>query len=167
MEGWCHFPSERERFLRLLGRKPGTLLLSGDVHYAEILNPVQDLYEVTSSGITHACTKHIYGPLCKPLLDTFHSHRSDKEAYFTGRNYGSLTINWESKTLDATIHDGLSGEAVLQTGSLEFAKLGRLTEEDLQRVPVCMDGHLIPVALGFCILVLSWRLSSRSRSEQP
>jgi alkaline phosphatase D len=83
MEGWGHFPAERDRLMRLLSQKTNRLVfcLSGDVHHAEILDPMPSLehrfLEITSSGLTHDCSKHIYGKACKPLLDTFARHRFD------------------------------------------------------------------------------------------
>ena len=162
MEGWCHFPSERDRLLRLIQQTPGALFLSGDVHYAEILD-ASFVTEVTSSGMTHVCTKHIYGAICKPLLDTFRAHRSDPEGYYIGRNFGSLSINWEEGNVQVKIHDAMSGEAVLDTGTLPLVgKIPNLLgEEDILRVPTCMDGHLLPIAVaaisGMLLLFMFWR----------
>lgn len=81
MESWGHFPAERDRLIRLLARKSDgqVFILSGDVHHGEILDPMPQrehrFLEVTSSGLTHDCSKHIYGKLCKPLLNTFSKHR--------------------------------------------------------------------------------------------
>ena len=167
MEGWCHFPSERTRLLRLLRHVPGAVLLSGDVHYAEILNAAAStlVTEVTSSGLTHVCTKHIYGPLCQPLLQTFSAHRLNRtDGYYIGRNFGSLMIDWAGQTVEVKIHDALSGDTVLTTGPM--AIVGRtpspvMSDEDLEQIPTCMDGHLIPVAVavmaGVIVLFLVWR----------
>lgn len=164
MEGWCHFPSERKRLLRLFRQTPGALLLSGDVHYAEILNAPGGLVEVTSSGLTHVCTKHIYGPICKPLLQTFHAHRKDKEAFYIGRNFGSLSIDWSARKMKVTIHNATSGAVVLQTDSISIDQTPYFSEEELEQIPTCMDGHLIPLAVafmaGFLILIALWRIRS-------
>lgn len=60
-EKWENFPSERQKFLRLLEKydPQGTILISGDRHIAEIsqysVQMSQDrLTEVTSSGLTHS-----------------------------------------------------------------------------------------------------------------
>lgn len=162
MEGWCHFPSERDRLLRLLRGVRGVVLLSGDVHYAEILDGPGGLSESTSSGLTHVCTKHIYGPLCKPLLYAFNAHRSDKEAFHIGLNFGSILIDWPEKTVQVKIHDALTGDDVLQTGLLPVVdQMLFFSEDDLQQVPTCMNGHLVPIAVaimaGFATLLLVWR----------
>lgn len=36
VESWGHFPEERNRLLRVLNNVPGLIILSGDVHHAEI-----------------------------------------------------------------------------------------------------------------------------------
>lgn len=82
MEGWGHFPVERTRLVRLLASLANhtkVLILSGDVHHGEIMDPARhkedSFLEITSSGLTHDCSKHIYGKLCKPILDTYTQHR--------------------------------------------------------------------------------------------
>ena len=83
MESWGHFPAERDRLIQLLSQKTKSLvfLLSGDVHHAEILDPMplmeHRFLEITSSGLTHDCSKGLYGKVCQPLLDTFTRHRFD------------------------------------------------------------------------------------------
>lgn len=168
MEGWCHFPSERDRLLRLLRQTPGALLLSGDVHYAEILNaPAAGLVEVTSSGLTHVCTKHIYGAICKPLLQIFHGHRTDKDAYYIGVNFGRLSIDWKARQVQVTIHDATSGEAILQTDLISMDQTPSFSEQDLERIPGCVNGHLVPLAVAVVAgLLVFFLLSSRRRPDR-
>lgn len=81
VESWGHFPASKARLLRLLEETApaGALLLSGDVHFAELLGPSSDarsLLEVTSSGLTHACGKSGIARLfCTPMLRLFSRHR--------------------------------------------------------------------------------------------
>ena len=165
MEGWCHYPSERTRLLRMLQNVPGVILLSGDVHYAEILDATPSITEVTSSGMTHVCTKHIYGPLCKPLLNTFKGHRSQQsvDGYYIQRNFGSLEIDWESNTVEVKIHDALTGETVLSTTPLRIVsqKPQQMSDTHLEQIPTCMDGHLIQIVFasvaGLVLLIFIWR----------
>jgi alkaline phosphatase D len=112
MESWCHYPSERRRLLQLVAQLSNlgkaVVILSGDVHHAEILDPaasvpsrrerlrnltqtgpdaLSSFLEVTSSGMTHSCDEPFYGFLCVPLLESFHSHRyqgPDEELNETG-----------------------------------------------------------------------------------
>lgn len=59
-ETWSNFPRERERILSLLSPNQTTLVLSGDVHYGEVAKYGDNLYELTSSGLTEAwpCAHH-------------------------------------------------------------------------------------------------------------
>lgn len=126
VESWGHFPASRARLINLLNRhRPaGLLLISGDVHFAEISGSVMNeqqykmerdhedrqgeeakaapiptaasLLEVTSSGMTHTCATAAYGAVCTPIIRRFSDHRTHPEAYFTGLNWGSLEIEWPS-----------------------------------------------------------------------
>jgi hypothetical protein len=83
----------------------GLLLLSGDVHYAEISKntifgvrnnnnnkvAVGSLVEVTTSGMTHSChTAFLVGPLCSIILQLFNTHRYNSTSYYTGKNFALL-----------------------------------------------------------------------------
>lgn len=187
MESWGHFPSERARLLRLLSRTPGAVILSGDVHYAEILSPsvhletmeaatitspLNSFFEVTSSGLTHTCKKAFYGGVCEPLLEIFHKHRSKagKKDYYTRANYGTLEIDWEKRTMEVAIHDAQTGDVVLTTGPRSFEQQRKWTEQELEGVAACMDGHLIPVATavatGGVVALLLLRFSGRARQAR-
>ncbi len=126
VESWGHFPASRARLISLLNkyRPAGLLLISGDVHFAEMsgriatdqqLQQRQDeegggpeeadgaaapstssFLEVTSSGMTHTCTTAAYGAVCTPIIRRFGEHRTYPDAFFTGLNWGSLEIEWPS-----------------------------------------------------------------------
>ena len=66
VESWGHFPKAQERFVNLIRAysPSGFLVLSGDVHYAEMVSGPCDILEVTSSGITHTCTTPWFGFFC-------------------------------------------------------------------------------------------------------
>ena len=64
-EKWANFPTARQRLLDLLGKtKPnGALLISGDRHMAEVSKVNvpglgYDLFDITSSGLTHVSAPH-------------------------------------------------------------------------------------------------------------
>ena len=92
-EKWDNFPAARHKFLKLLSKtNPASpILISGDRHIAEIsLMEVPDLdfplYEVTSSGLTHARTEK----------------KSEPNQYRVGDlmarlNYGVLRIDWSGE----------------------------------------------------------------------
>jgi alkaline phosphatase D len=119
VESWGHFPKERERLLKLINPVSGLVLLSGDVHHAEISTTTKhdsmnsktssttegSIIEVTSSGLTHSCDGGWYGPLCQPILDNFPNHRfqggnvasNTDPSYFTKKNFGSISIDWSTR----------------------------------------------------------------------
>ena len=204
VESWGHFPKERMRLLSLLSHLEGSvILLSGDVHHGEILkaygtNRGQEaadtfsteggLLEVTSSGLTHSCSEPFYGPLCAPILETFSDHRYTRgpgdKGYFTGRNFGTIEIDWGGKiTSDSTENDAVPssmkvnvhdhwGNIVLSTGSHSLSQYSsRMSEMAIQNIPNCIDGHLIPFlskSLGviiWIVLIQIYRMYCREDSK--
>lgn len=177
VESWGHFPKERERFLRLLNDVNGLVLLSGDVHHAEISVSSHEqrdggvfvndgsLVEVTSSGLTHSCDgPKLYGPLCRPILNKFPGHRfkggnvadTNAQSYFESRNFGSIGIDWSSRSFEVKIHNE-SGDAVLATGLLGMDASLRMSDGELDEIRGSIDGHFLPLIKGvvpYCIVVL-------------
>jgi len=162
VESWGHFPAARSRLLNLLASVKGVVLLSGDVHHAEIATSMQNnkakypndgaIMEVTSSGMTHSCEGPFYGRLCRPILDTFPRHRfiggklndDDGPSYFTKLNFGSIDIDWSSRTFAVNIHDD-DGDIVLSTGSLGVD----ISAGYMNSIPGCIDGHFLPFLQKF------------------
>ena len=162
-------------------RQSVVTVLSGDVHHGEILNPfaahqehsihknignnansktttstatsIQEPHflEVTSSGLTHDCSKHIYGHVCVPLLRTFHRHRYQSISnYYIGKNYGTISIDWTNQNVSINVHDAMTGTIQLSTGSRSFVTNSIVddtnvdTELLLNSIIPCMDNHLVP-----------------------
>lgn len=158
VESCGHFPAERDRLLKLLNTVPGLIILSGDVHHAEISTTSKDtpqmrnqgsIIEVTSSGLTHSCSgPRIYGPFCEPILDLFPKHRfkggnvEDVSApsYYTGLNFGSIDFDWKARLFEVKVHNE-HGDIVLSTGNLGMDMIGNMTVSDLDSVSKCIDGH--------------------------
>ena len=192
VESWGHYPNERLKLLRLLNgvqKRAAVVILSGDVHHAEILDSSAGLkmnsdweegdgriIEVTSSGLTHSCIEPFYGRLCGPILESFPNHRDvSKNNYYTGRNWGSIQIEWgenaqndmnnknESK-MQINVHD-VNGKQVLTTGLYPLSTFAsHMTEEQLRNVVGISDGHLIPyVKKILIILFLIFMIYRRSR----
>lgn len=97
-EKWANFPAARQRLLNLLGKtKPrGAMLLSGDRHIAEVSKVTvpglgYDLYDITSSGLTHVAKPH----------EEPNKHRVGQMVAKV--NYGLVTIDWAAKPLMATV----------------------------------------------------------------
>lgn len=114
-EKWANFPTARQRFFDLLTRtKPkGTILISGDRHIAEISKLSlpglgYDLYDITSSGLTHASEPH-----------------QEPNRYRVGDmvaklNYAVIQIDWRAKPLTATIHINGDNNATYLTQPIRF-----------------------------------------------
>jgi alkaline phosphatase D len=178
MESWGHYPQERHRLLKLLNGASGSVLLSGDVHHAEILDPnivsnKQSLLEVTSSGMTHTCATPLYGYyLCRPLLETFDAHRHEsQDNFFIGKNYGTVEIDWEKQSFEVLVHDD-GGTVVLRTGSMPFQR-DLLTEQEMEGIPGVNDGHLIPkfqklllVVNALIVLLIAWLFQKRRQRSK-
>jgi alkaline phosphatase D len=86
LEGWRAFPEERQRLYQLLAStdKP-CILLSGDRHMGEIYRIIlpngKPVYEVMSSGLTHAVGVKLPSP--------------ERQGEMVGRkNFGFLNIDW-------------------------------------------------------------------------
>jgi alkaline phosphatase D len=175
LESWGHFPAQLARLLHLVNKAPGAVLfLSGDVHYAEILDPLQTIHhkspksilswlssstnqpsesnsnnnktllEVTSSGLTHTCHDAVYGFMCTPLLQLFKAHRHHPLAYSSDKNFGSLQIDWLKSTYTVNIHDTL-GQVLLSTGARPMVKPPAFTPDQIDKIAhACWNGHLQP-----------------------
>lgn len=104
-EKWGNHPAERQRLLKLLGEAGGCVILSGDRHHCEIDRSTEGpypLYDVTSSGLNQSA----------------HGNELEPNKYRVGpiyveSNYGTLNINWTSRTLTMAVHD-INGNVVSQ-----------------------------------------------------
>jgi len=100
-EKWANFPKSRARLFELIrrSRAPGVILISGDRHLAEISHLESELvpyplYEITSSGLTHA----------------FHSFKGEPNRHRIGEpfpelNFGVIRFDWEKNRLMLEIRD--------------------------------------------------------------
>ena len=204
VESWGHFEHEQQRLLNVLQtsreKSPvSTVLLSGDVHHAEIISPRnkhakassssssssssgESLFEVTSSGLTHSCTKPFYGGLCGPLLRTFSTHRSPMDAYYIGRNYGTLEIDWDQGLYRVLVWSLENVAVNRDEANADETQTYQNTEQQQQQqqqqpvlqtewtpiwgpdsqeqhiewttLPKVVDGHLIPHVRKLCIVIL-------------
>jgi alkaline phosphatase D len=107
-EKWGNFPAARARLLDVIARArtPGVVLLSGDRHFAELScmtgGPLgYPLYELTSSGLTHA-----YENADEP-------NRYRVGTLYPHRNFGALRVDWSAATLTIEAH-GVGGAAVIR-----------------------------------------------------
>ncbi|MGA0556416.1 alkaline phosphatase D family protein [Larkinella sp. VNQ87] len=114
-EKWGNFPTARQRLLALLGKtKPkGAILISGDRHMAEVSKTSvpglgYDLYDITSSGLTH---------VSKPREET---NNLRVGPVIFELNYGHFTINWNEKPLTVTARINGDNQATYLTQEIRF-----------------------------------------------
>lgn len=115
-EKWGNFPLARHKLLELVraSRARGVALLSGDRHFAE-LSCLREgtrfpLYELTSSGLTHA-----YDGVRE-------ENRLRVGALYSHRNFGIVRIDWDQKKLTFEAR-ARQGEIVLKH-SVRLSQLG-------------------------------------------
>lgn len=114
-EKWANFPTARQRLLDLLAKtKPkGAILISGDRHIAEVSKVSvpglsYDLFDVTSSGLTHVSAPHT-----EP-----NRHRVGEMV--AKLNYGLITIDWSGKSPVATVRINGDEGATYLTQTVKF-----------------------------------------------
>ncbi|KAJ0402774.1 hypothetical protein P43SY_009718 [Pythium insidiosum] len=109
-ESWSRFPHQRERLLELILRSQakGVILLSGDVHFAEINQVIcgdgkATLTEMTSSGMTHSWMQFHFPEIkfFPALIFTFANmllpweFRPRHDAFYGFLNWGMIEIDWD------------------------------------------------------------------------
>lgn len=116
-EKWANFPSSRKRLLDLLARTQpkGVILISGDRHIAEVSKVSvpglgYDVYDVTSSGLTHVSKPH----------EEPNQHRVGEMV--AKLNYGLVTYHWDHKPLTATVNIKGDSSATYLTQEISFSK---------------------------------------------
>jgi len=91
MDEWGNYPRERQRLFHLIAETnaTGVVLLSGNVHFAE-LSKTDDgpypLYDFTSSGLTHVNEEYPKAP-----------NRYRAAGPFVDLNFGLVEIDWDAK----------------------------------------------------------------------
>ncbi len=87
-ETWRNMPRERRRLLKLIRktRAEGVIILSGDIHYADLSKLETELtypiYDLTSSGLTH-------------YDKSSYENRFRVGLPYNGENFGQIRIDWD------------------------------------------------------------------------
>ncbi len=181
-ESWGHFDKERSRLLNRLRGLPGLVVISGDVHFAELstthpewysiasgsrketdLDSKLDIMEITSSGLTHSVKD--LGLLAEWQLKAFNAHRFG--SLYLGRNFGTIHFDWEHKVLRVDIHNQ-NGAVVLSTGDRPIGRGSTLTENHVDHVRKLHGGivFLFVIGLIFLLAALVIYISSNKMTGQ-
>ncbi len=106
-ETWGHFPSERERMLKLIQKTgvKGVIFLSGDRHFAELSKLERDdlsypIFDFTSSGLTHA----------NNIMIEKNPH---KVVRYLRRNFGTIEFDWSGSRVKLKAHK-ISGNVAFE-----------------------------------------------------
>ncbi len=104
-EAWDMFPHEQKRFENLIGDAGNVVLISGDVHYAEISKATREnappLWELTASGLTETW------PYLPP--------NDRRVSAWRGRNFGLIEIDWKKKEVTLSARDEKGGVRINQS----------------------------------------------------
>jgi alkaline phosphatase D len=105
----------RERLWKLIDQYPGVILLTGDVHYGELLRipcTKHVFYEATSSGLTHS-TSSMLGFIASLGVHLFQPFNFNIGPKYLGKNFGTIEVDWENKEIEIAIRNS-QGEPVIQ-----------------------------------------------------
>jgi len=124
VESWGHYPSERKRLLSMIHevRPKGFAILSGDVHIGIMssIHSKSPTIEFTSSGLTHTCTAGgIPEEVCS-LVWTVFERKDRRKNMILSRNYGEITINWETREMTIGIHSMTDNNSVTAVRKLDI-----------------------------------------------
>ena len=122
-EGWHHVPHERTRLLdALVATGVPSVFLSGDVHFSEVSHTrhctsshFADMYDVTSSGLTHTWGDKI-APLRAFLLHFFLVSSTRIGDPILDHSFGSFRLadDADGKTISFTFHHAHDGSIIAQ-----------------------------------------------------
>eukprot|EP00041_Stephanoeca_diplocostata_P010711 m.170792 g.170792 ORF g.170792 m.170792 type:complete len:502 (-) comp18269_c0_seq21:254-1759(-) len=172
VESWQSYPEERDRLMQLFHTaNHSTILLSGDVHFAEfsmvqcVADPgegtldvaatraaggksVLDVLEVTSSGLTHSWDSPLWRLYLMHLAHAILPFQSSF-AYKLEPNFGELDVDWETNSIAVRVFG--NGGALLLEHTFDLAQLrpsaphGTPGTAHLSCAPI--RGHVSPVHL--------------------
>jgi alkaline phosphatase D len=118
MDEWGNYPRERRRLFDVIGQTgaQGIILLSGNVHFAEISMTDEGpypLYDFTSSGLTHVNQEYPTAP-----------NRYRVAGPFVDLNFGLVEVDWNLKQVTLKTVD-IEGNTVFE----HHVQLGELTSD--------------------------------------
>eukprot|EP01070_Trichotokara_eunicae_P011718 Trichotokara_eunicae@DN7800_c0_g1_i2.p1 len=100
IESWGHYPVSKKRLLETIKKSnpKGFLIVSGDVHFGEILGDLDGVVEFTTSGLTHSImTTLLQGLLVSNVFIPIYNQneiQNSGPAFYRGMNYGIIELNF-------------------------------------------------------------------------
>jgi len=114
--------------VKIIDEVPGIILLSGDVHHAEIMKidcRSRIFYEITSSGITHTL-QSTHGFFFDIIMAVFTPLTYNIGPKYLGKNFGTLEFDWEEKWIEFTIRNSYG--KVVNSHRIKISELYNLNE---------------------------------------
>jgi len=149
------YVNSRQRLFDLIKKhkKSGVMLMSGDVHYSEIMKyPCRerigyDLYEITSSGLTHHVAEVV--PSAGEFINSMFpdTYNTDEDRYFE-RNFAVLRFNFKEQKPIAKIEIMNNYGKVVLERELDYAKLTFEEELFKHKAQCVLDQHRFGRIIG-------------------
>lgn len=165
--------NSRIRLLKLIENIPGVILLTGDIHYGELIkNPClkYPLYEITASGLSHT-ELTTYGPIIYPYFYIYVQSSYNVFPRVQDKHFGTLEIDWDLRTIEISIKD--TDNRILYVHRLGIDELYTETQKSYVCDQSPYERHIFqflagivvfvfPVTINLGILVMFFRKYSNS-----
>ena len=146
--------TSRVRLLNLIKDIPGVFIVSGDIHFGEIMinNCLEyPLYELTASGMTHT-EATLYGILAYWYLFNCNAMSYHEYGRILIKHFGTIEIDWDKKTVVLSIQDTW-GKIIIQKTVLFSDFYKKSTKSKLcEQLP--LERHLKHISSCFIIFHL-------------
>lgn len=163
----------RVRLWEMVEKYHGVVLLSGDVHYAEMMKVgcvKRWIYEVTSSGMSHT-VKGTFNWIGWSVLNLFQGFNFNIGPKIIEKNFGSIEIDWKTRVVTLNIRDSF-GKSV-NSHSFNIEELYQEKEVDdvcrlgqfklkYRHFGGCIVAVILPVILNCLALLIFLRKYTNS-----
>jgi alkaline phosphatase D len=150
--------NSRKRLLKTLKPHPNTILVSGDVHYCEILEincNEHSLYELTTSGLTHSVHTN-YGIIADLFVALFYPYTYNLTPRVFSKNFGAINVDTNGNIV-MKVMDSYGNDLLVHNTSLEQLKHKTGVNYNCQQSLLQRQiKHIASVNLVFFFPVLVW-----------
>lgn len=150
----------RERLMKIIDKVPGVILLSGDVHYAEIMRiycRAKIFYEFTSSGLTHT-VRSVYGFIGAFFVKYLSPYTYNIGPKIIEKNFGTLEFDWKKGWVQFAIRD--------TSGKILNSHKTSISELYMENIPAdhceadIQSSHILQLKSAFLVFLLPFLLNS-------